>query len=77
MKLSWGLFLLLAVAACSARRLPPGTPSPEYEAPIVQPWPPESGDAGADAAATAAPASAPAAHPAAVEPELSLDAGPR
>jgi hypothetical protein len=38
--------LALSAAACSARRLPPGTPPPEYEPPVVTPWTPERVDAG-------------------------------
>ena len=84
MKLRLGLGLLLAVGlllggacACSGRRLPPGTPPPEYEPPLVTPWP---ADAGSDAAVPATPdardASDGPGQPA-VESELSLDAGPR
>jgi hypothetical protein len=64
------------LAACSGRRLPPGTPPPEYEPPIVVPWRPETGDAG--------PGQGPELAPDPVKglgrspsTELSLDAGPR
>ena len=79
MKLALGLALLLlgAALACSGRRLPPGTPPPEYEAPIVTPWRAESADAGSDAAVPTAPGRADGLSPPAVESELSLDAGPR
>ena len=74
MKLALAVGLItLAFPACSGRRLPPGTPPPEYEPPIVTPWPAESGDAGTDAA----PDSAKPPNPPNVESELSLDAGPR
>ncbi|MEI9951460.1 MAG: hypothetical protein WDO74_21405 [Pseudomonadota bacterium] len=69
--------IALTFAACLSRRLPPGTPPPEYEPPIVTPWPAENADAGTDAGADAARGSADARSPAAAEPELSLDAGPR
>ena len=51
----WFASCLLALSAggCSARRLPPGTPPPEYEPPVVSPWTPERVDSGvapADAA---------------------------
>jgi hypothetical protein len=68
----------LAFAACSGRRLPPGTPPPEYEPPIVTPWPlgtPDAGHDGDERSAGGAPA-AEMPHTG-VEPELSLDAGPR
>ncbi|MEO8900604.1 MAG: hypothetical protein ABI627_03695 [Polyangiaceae bacterium] len=68
------VFALLAVAACSGRRLPPGTPAPEYEPPLVTPWPASEADAAAPAppptAASVAPESAAGA-------ELSPDAGVR
>ena len=67
--------ITLAFAACSARRLPPGTPPPESEPPTVTPWPAESADAGADADPAKGNADAPSLP--AAEPELSLDAGPR
>ena len=65
--------LLASLAACSGRRLPPGTPPPEYEPPIVTPWTPEGGDAAVPQAAehAADPATSDAGA------ELSLDAGQR
>jgi len=57
--------------ACSGRRLPPGTPPPEYETPLVAPWPASSAGhemAGVDGGA--APMDAGAA-------DLSPDAGVR
>lgn len=35
-----GMGCACAVLACSAKRLPPGTPPPEYETRTVEPWPP-------------------------------------
>jgi len=72
---------LIAASACSARRLPPGTPPPEYEPPIVSQWPePDHADAGvlpagnphdlADGGASIAPRASPP-----TRPELSPDAG--
>ncbi|HTA90125.1 MAG TPA: hypothetical protein VK745_11130 [Polyangiaceae bacterium] len=62
--------LALAAGACSAYRLAPGTPPPEYEPPVIAPWaPPSAADAGVSA--DAGPASAPPG------PELSQDAGVR
>ena len=72
--------LTLLFASCSGRRLPPGTPPPEYEPPVVPAWPSESNDAGSDANPSSehkAPAASDAPSPAPAEPELSLDAGPR
>ena len=68
--------IALLAAGCSGRRLPPGTPPPEYEPPLVTPWPAENADAGADAALVA-PENADPSRPPAREPELSLDAGSR
>jgi hypothetical protein len=37
---TFGLALVsLSLAACSSKRLPPGTPPPEYEQRPVAPWP--------------------------------------
>ncbi len=67
-------FAWFAFAACSGRRLPPGTPAPEYEPPSVTPWPAEQPDGAAPAGslddASVAPESVPGA-------ELSPDAGVR
>ena len=64
----------LWVLGCSGRRLPPGTPGPEYEPPIVTPWQSEPPDAALPvsnaAGASAAPESAAGA-------QLSPDAGVR
>jgi hypothetical protein len=77
-KLTLALVLLLGLfAACSGRRLPPGTPPPEYEAPVVVPWSPPGTDAGTDAGPPGASEPADATAPPAPESELSLDAGPR
>ena len=73
----WFSLLALTVVACSARRLPAGTPPPEYEPPILPVWSP----AGATAAGPVEP-SDPVPAPDGVSdggagPELSLDAAPR
>ena len=70
--------LLAALGACSGRRLPPGTPPPEYEPPQVPPWTgtAESSDAG-PAANGARAADSTIAVDAGVGTELSLDAGSR
>ena len=47
------LAVTLAIAACATKRLPPGTPAPEYETRSFPPWPAAS--AGASASASAAP----------------------
>jgi hypothetical protein len=52
----------LWLSACATKRLPPGTPPPEYETRAIPPWPP-------------VPSSSPAPAPAASAPELSPDAG--
>ena len=76
----------LAFAACSATRLPPGTPPPEYEPPQITPWSPKDGDGGTapkepnepnepnEPKAGDGPNAAILPGP---DPELSLDAGPR
>jgi hypothetical protein len=64
--------LLFAFSGCSARRLPPGTPPPEYEPPIVLPWVADAGSDSSDAAADAPKASSFESGP-----ELSPDAGVR
>jgi hypothetical protein len=76
----WGATALML--ACSGQRLPPGTPPPEYEPPVVPAWSPATPDAGAlpEPAAEPEPPMAPAAPP--VGPALSppgpaLDAGAR
>jgi len=66
--------IALTWVACSGRRLPPGTPPPEYEPPQIVPWAAENADAGSDASARREEQT-PA--PPAAAPELSLDAGPR
>ena len=65
-------WLALGLCACSARRLPPGTPPPEYEPPQVAPWPIENADAGAGAVLRDA-----GVPDASSSPELSSDAGVR
>lgn len=64
--------LLCLLGACSARRLPPGTPPPEYEPPVVAPWAAESLDAGVGLEPGSDAGLAPA-----TQSELSLDAGAR
>ena len=61
-------------AACSGRRLPPGTPAPEYEPASVTPWPVAAPDA---AAPTSPAADASVAPESAVGAQLSPDAGVR
>ncbi len=69
----------LGWVACSAQRLPAGTPPPEYEPPVISPWLADGSDAGKQSAP--APSNAvsaeplPAKSPAAAE--LSPDAGVR
>jgi hypothetical protein len=78
LKLGWAVTLIaLAFAACSGRRLPPGTPPPEYEPPTIAPWSAESADAGGDAREPEAHDRLEPPSPLPAEPELSLDAGPR
>ncbi len=75
MKLAFAVSVLaLGVYACATRRLPPGTPPPEYEHPIVAPWTTESSDAGATLVGDVRGAPDAGARPAG---ELSLDAGVR
>ena len=72
------LALLAALTACAGRRLPPGTPPPEYEPPVVTPWTPDTNDAGtADVTAPGAPNGADVPSSAPAESDLSLDAGAR
>ena len=67
----------LTLLGCSGRRLPPGTPPPEYEPPIVPAWAAESAPAGARIEPLE-PGQAPdAASDGGAGPELSLEAGPR
>lgn len=55
----------LLALGCGHRRLPPGTPPPEYEKPVVPPWP----EPGASATVEPAPAiPVPSAEPPAPEP---------
>ena len=66
------LFVAIACAAlslaCGPKRIPPGTPAPEYEEPVVTPWPP--------AASSAQPAGTePDAEPASEPDAGSVDAG--
>jgi hypothetical protein len=77
-KLALAFALIASVfVACAGRRLPPGTPPPEYEPPQIEPWSPETRDGGAESSAPFANDAADAAPLRGAEPELSLDAGPR
>jgi hypothetical protein len=67
----------LVVCACSARRLPAGTPPPEYEPPVVTPWLAGDADAGVDGGLTGLESDASVARKAVSAPVLSLDAGVR
>ncbi|HTQ03687.1 MAG TPA: hypothetical protein VMI54_07510 [Polyangiaceae bacterium] len=42
--------LALAAGGCAAKRLPPGTPPPEYETRAIPAWPPASAAPAASAA---------------------------
>ncbi len=35
-----GCALYFGALGCGPKRIPPGTPPPEYEPPVVTPWPP-------------------------------------
>jgi hypothetical protein len=72
MRRCWAWLIVLGLAGCSGRRLPAGTPAPEYEPPVIAPW---ATDAGADAAPTPSDAPRPAEHTLGLE--LSPDAGVR
>ncbi|HEX3851438.1 MAG TPA: hypothetical protein VHW01_10760 [Polyangiaceae bacterium] len=69
-QLAW--LVVLGLADCSSRRLPAGTPAPEYEPPVIAAWT-------ADASTDAGPAPSDAPRPAELRPgpELSPDAGVR
>jgi hypothetical protein len=58
-------------AACSTKRLPPGTPPPEYEERPVSPWPSASAPASPPPVETA-----PSEPPVAAEPDAGTDAAP-
>jgi hypothetical protein len=58
-----GLALAFALA-CGPKRIPPGTPPPEYERPVLTPWSPPAGSA--EPVGTEEPGS---------EPPLEPDAG--
>jgi hypothetical protein len=66
--------IVLAFMGCAAKRLPPGTPPPEYEKRTFEPWPPLESDAGADAAAPAVEPAGP--PPTEAAPPTTNDAGP-
>jgi hypothetical protein len=59
----------LGLVACATKRLPPGTPPPEYETRAVSPWPPVTPSS---SVAPVPVATGPDAPP---EPATSLDAG--
>ena len=65
------------ISACSSRRLPPGTPPPEYEVPVVPPWSPGAGDAGLPSPISDSTGEIDAAAPPPREPAVSGDAGSR
>ena len=69
--------LALTMVACSARRLPAGTPPPEYEPPIVPGWTPAGATAGAPVEASDPVPAPDEVSGGGAGPELSLDAGPR
>jgi hypothetical protein len=79
------LLALVAVAAllgCAAKRLPPGTPPPEYETRELPPWSGDAPDAGTDADVLPEPApvpedaAAPSEQPKTEPPPLDAGAGP-
>ena len=72
--LAFALVALAALTGCSGRRLPPGTPPPEYEPPSVTPWPLEQPDAAATQGPTLDASSAPESAP---STQLSQDADVR
>jgi hypothetical protein len=53
------LAALAVLCGCAAKRLPPGTPPPEYETRELAPWTAEALDAGAAAPSPVEPAPAP------------------
>jgi hypothetical protein len=55
----------VTASACASKRLPPGTPPPEYETRPISPWPPE-----------AASSRAPAGSANALPPATSTEVGP-
>ena len=62
--LTLGLFAVtLVVVACATKRLPPGTPAPEYETRSFPPWPAASASAPASASAAPSLGSAPTEGP--------------
>jgi hypothetical protein len=68
MRRTASILLAFAMAGCAAKRLPPGTPAPEYEVREAEPWSGDTPDAGAPTApaeAVASPAEETPAPPAA------------
>jgi hypothetical protein len=51
-----GVLLVSLVAGCAAKRLPPGTPPPEYETRELPAWKGDTPDAGSAAPTPSAPA---------------------
>ena len=77
---------LLMTGACAAKRLPPGTPPPEYEIRQPEPWvdPEDAGTAPSEDAAVPPDAGAPSLPPSEIVPDAgqavegpSPDAGKR
>lgn len=64
-------------AACAAKRLPPGTPPPEYETRELPPWSGDAVDAGTDAPAPAEVTPVPAEAPAPPAPSAEPPAEPQ
>jgi hypothetical protein len=68
--------LFAAAPACASKRIPPGTPPPEYERPEVMPWPPPSESPATESEAPPLPEPAAPQGPAPEPPEPeSVDAG--
>ena len=67
---------ILSLCACSGRRLPPGTPPPEYEPPAVSSWT-ANASAGSPGAADLSGQDNSVEPPSTPPAELSLDAGSR
>lgn len=77
MKFALAISLIAAAfSACAGRHLPPGTPPPEYEPPLVPAWSPEGNDGGTEASPPNVGDRSDPAVPPGSESELSLDAGP-
>ena len=68
--------VLVPCLGCATKRLPPGTPPPEYEKRAFEPWSQNEPDAGADAQASAAPPAGSAPTEAVPPSPDQSDAGP-